>query len=264
MKGIPLVLIAALALALVGGASAQNGNGTVTVVHGVPGLTVDVYVNGDVTLQNFEPGTITDPLELPAGDYEIEIRPAGEAPDSDPAISGSASLEGGQNASIVAHLDGDGNPTLSVFGNDTSSVAAGDSRVSVRHTAAAPEVDVLANGDPLIEGLANADQQTASVPAGTYSIAVAPAGETDPVLGPTDLSLREGTIYAVYAFGSLEDENLDVLVQQIGSSPGSPAGVAAGTSGLVGDAFPVWVALLMTIGAALLAVSAVGFVRVRR
>ncbi len=30
-------------------ALAQDGTGTVTVLHGVPGLTVDVYVNGDLT-----------------------------------------------------------------------------------------------------------------------------------------------------------------------------------------------------------------------
>ena len=39
----------------------------------MPGLTVDVYVNGDLTLEDFAPDTVTDELELPAGDYDIAI-----------------------------------------------------------------------------------------------------------------------------------------------------------------------------------------------
>ena len=83
--------------------------GTVTFVDGVPGLTVDVYVTGGPTLEAFEPGTVTDPLELPAGSYDVEIFPAGADPDSeDPVISGSADLEAGANVSLVAHLDAEG------------------------------------------------------------------------------------------------------------------------------------------------------------
>jgi hypothetical protein len=176
---------ALLLMVFAGPAAAQDG--TVTVIHGVPGLTVDVYVNGDLTLEGFEPGTITDPLTLPEGDYELEIRAAGESADADPAVAGSASLPAGANASIVAHLDEGGDPTLTVFVNDTSEIAAGDTRVTVRHTAAAPVVDVLADGEVLVPGLANPDEATAEVPAGTYEVAVAPEGTTDAVLGPAGL-----------------------------------------------------------------------------
>ena len=34
-------------------------------MHGVPGATVDVYVDGKVLLKNFKPGTLTDPQMLP-------------------------------------------------------------------------------------------------------------------------------------------------------------------------------------------------------
>jgi hypothetical protein len=266
MKKLLPAVIAALTLAVAGGASAQaQETGSVTVVHGVPGLTVDVYVNGEPTLRDFAPGTVTDALELPAGSYELAVREAGAAADSEAAISGSADLEAGANVSIVAHLDADGGPTLSVFANDTSQIAAGESRVSVRHTAAAPTVDVLANGEPLIQGLSNPDEQTANVPAGSYSVAVAPAGETDPVLGPADLAVEEGSAYAVYAFGSLEDETLDLIVQPIAAAaPGNPSGVAAGTSGLVSDALPLWVAVLLAAGAATLAASTLVLVRTTR
>ncbi|MFB6552510.1 hypothetical protein ACFCWX_21545, partial [Streptomyces sp. NPDC056405] len=33
----------------------------VSVFHGIPGMTVDVYANGDELLSDFKPGTVTDP-----------------------------------------------------------------------------------------------------------------------------------------------------------------------------------------------------------
>lgn len=245
----PLVALVLAALAVALPASAQEGSATVTVVHGVPGLTVDVYVDGEAALEGFEPGTVTDPIELPAGDREIAVREAGAPADSAPAIEASATLEAGADVSVVAHLDGEGQPTLTVFSNDTSAIAAGEARVVVRHTAAAPEVDVLANGEPLLTVLTNPNEASGSVAAGTYSVAVAPAGTTDAVLGPTDLALEAGTAYTVYAVGSLEDESLDLLVSTQGGLAAGPSGVPSGDSGLAADGgFPLWAGLL--IGAA--------------
>jgi hypothetical protein len=238
------------ALALAGVATAAS----VTVVHGVPDLAVDVYVNGEVALENFEFGTVTDPIQLPAGDYAIEIRAAGEPADSEPALSGSATVGEDTNASIVAHLDADGNPKLSVFVNDVSPIAAGESRVTVRHTAAAPAVDVLANDAALITNLANPDEASADVPADTYSVAVAATGTTEPVLGPTDLALAAGTSTIVYAVGSLEAGNLQLLAQEIAGLGAAPSGVPSGDSGLAAtEAFPGWgIALLALAGIAVL------------
>jgi hypothetical protein len=250
-RAITLLSVAALLVAVLAApASAQSNAGTVTVVHGVPGLTVDVYVNDDLTLEGFEPGTVTDPLELPAGDYDVAIRPAGEDPGSDPAISGSAAVEAGANASLVAHLDADGQPTLSAFANDTSAVGAGDARLTVRHTAAAPAVDILADSSAIVSGLANPDEAVTEVPAGTYQAAVAPEGTTDPVIGPTDLTLEEGVNHIVYAIGSLDDDNLDVLVQTISGLHSNPGGVPAGTGGMADDAMPTWLVALSAAAAA--------------
>lgn len=245
-----LAAVAISAFALTGVASAAN----VTVVHGVPDLTVDVYVNGEIALESFEFGTVTDPIELPAGDYEIEIRAAGEPADSEPALSGSATVAEDTNASIVAHLDADGNPILSVFANDVSPIAAGESRVTVRHTAAAPAVDVLANDSVLIADLANPDEASADVAAGTYTVAVAAAGTTDPVLGPTDLTLTAGTSTIIYAVGSLEAGTLQLLAQEIPGLGTAPAGVPTGDSGLAAtEGFPAWgIALLALAGVAAL------------
>jgi len=260
-----LALIAAAAvasLAIAGLAQAAK----VTVVHGVPDLAVDVYVNGDLTLEDFQFETVTDPLDLPAGEYQIEVRAAGEPADSAPAISGSATVADDTNASIVAHLDESGSPTLSVFVNDTATIQAGDARLTVRHTAAAPAVDVLADGSALFTDLANPDELSSAVPAGTYSVAVAATGTTDPVIGPVDLSLDAGTAYIVYAVGSLDDANLNVLVQTISNLGGSPSGVPSGTVGLAAtsNAFPVWAIALLSIAGVGVVTSGLAFARSRR
>ncbi|HEX6196341.1 MAG TPA: DUF4397 domain-containing protein [Jiangellaceae bacterium] len=231
-----LALAVPFALAGVPAAAASNADATVSVLHGVPGLTVDVFANGDEIIPDFEPGTLTDPLTLPAGTYDIQIFADGEGPDGDPAIEAAGvEVPAGANATIVAHLSEAGDPTASVFVNDVSQLEAGQARVTVRHTAAAPAVDVRVNGTPTFEGLTNPNEASADVDAGTIEADVVLAGTEDVVLGPADLDLAEGTSTIVYAWGSAEDENLDLAVQTISGLNGAPDGVPGGEAGLVAD-----------------------------
>lgn len=228
------VSIAALGITPASPSSAQaGGEATVSVLHAVPGLTVDVYANGDELIPDFEPGTLTDPLSLPAGSYDLAVYADGDTPDNaDPAIEANGvEVPAGANATVVAHLDEQGNPTLTPFVNDVSATAAGQARLVVRHTAAAPAVDVRADGDVLFGGLTNPNEEAGDVPAGTYSADVTLAGEDEPVLGPADLDLAEGTATIVYAWGSAEEGNLDLAVQTIDGLHSSPAGVPSGETG---------------------------------
>jgi hypothetical protein len=212
---------AALALgtfALVAGApaQAQDAPASVVIVHGVPDTPVDVYVNGDLTLDDFAPSTVTDPVSLPAGTYDIEVRGA-DAAATDPALfGGSATVASGMDYTVVAHLTEAGAPTLTAFGNDAGPTPAGQGCVMVRHTAAAPAVDVYAGDAKVISGLANPDSSPAlEVPVGTVSAKVTPAGADAVVIGPADVPVTEGTCTIVYAIGSLEADNLGVVVQTL-------------------------------------------------
>ena len=198
------------------------GTGIVTVVHGVPGLTVDVYVNGALTLPSFAPGTVTDPLELPEDTYEIVIVPEGGTYPDDGVITGSAFLPAGANASIVAHLAEDGTPSLAVFVNDVSPVRGIRSRVVVRHVAEAPTVDARLFRKILpwwpvrtIEGLSNPNEAQTEIFPGWLRAKLYPAGSGTAVFTSPYLPFfpRESTI--VYAVGSLSAGTFDLLVQKI-------------------------------------------------
>jgi hypothetical protein len=199
-----------------------GGTGLVTVVHGVPGLTVDVYVNGLKTLPSFVPGTVTDPLELPEGDYDIAIVPEGGSFPGDAVITGSAGLPAGANASIVAYLAEDGTPSLKVFVNDASPTRGIRSRVVVRHLAEAPTVDVRLFRKwfrwwPVrtIRNLSNPNEAQTEIWPGRLRAKIYPAGSRDAVFTTPLVPFRPNESTIVYAIGSLADETFGVLVQKI-------------------------------------------------
>ena len=211
-----------LAASLAFAAPAQAGgwhddDALLSVLHGVPGLTVDVWVNGNLTLDDFTPGSLAGPLELPAGAYDIAIT-AADATSADNAVIGPVGidLDEGGNYTAVAHLSAAGAPTASLFENDTKGLRNDrKGKLTVRHVAAAPAVDVLANGEPVIQGLTNPDEAVLKLRAGTVSAGVAAAGTTTPVIGSADIAVEGGTNTIVYAWGSLADGTLDVAVQVV-------------------------------------------------
>ncbi len=228
-----------------------------SVLHGVPGLTVDVYVNGDLTLDDFEPGTLAGPLELPADTYTVVIAADDSTDDSTPILGPvDLPLEAGMSYTAVAHLDEGGDATVSFFTNDISETAAGEGRVTVRHTAAAPAVDIWAGGEPLFTNLSNPDEVMGDVPADTYEVAVAAAGTDTVVLGPTDLPVEAGVNTIVYAWGSLDDDNLDLAIQTVSVLSGSPDGIPSGTQGLAASGSSNALIVAMLLGLAAVGVTA--------
>jgi len=198
-----------------------SGNAQLTLVHGVPGdngFPVDISVyrlfSGSQVFPGVTFGTVAGPLDLKPGIYWVGIRPAGAPRYSQPVLSKWLYLGPGSNKSVVAHLTEGGAPTISVYRNDVTSTN-GDARVTVRHDAAAPAVDILAGGSVLIPGLTNPNEASTVVKAGTYPIAVAPAGSSTPVFGPADLTFGADTLTIVYAVGDLAGGSFTPLIQTL-------------------------------------------------
>ena len=207
--------LAVLAAAAVPAAAANAQDAAdVTLLHGIPGATVDVAVDGEVVIPGFEPGDTQD-LSAFAGQTlaNLEVRAAGT---EDVVIGPVEAFDVPASGSwtVVAHLDADGAPTVTPFENNSAPTADGEGRLTVRHTAAAPAVDLVVGDARPIEGAANGASADLELPAGEIAGAqLAPAGG-DPIVDVPTVNLTAGTNLIVYAVGSLEDETFTFLTQE--------------------------------------------------
>lgn len=216
-------------LALAAPAMAQEA-ARIHLIHGIPDTPVDVWVDDAIVFADFNFGD-TEDLSALAGATLVNLQVKLAGTDTVAIDAGDTDLPASGNYSIIANLAADGTPTLSVFANDTTSIDAGNGRLVVRHTAAAPAVDVKANGDVLFSNLANPNEDSADVPAATYSAEVVPTGADDPVvIGPADLAVNDGTSLIVYAVGSLDAGSITVLTESITGLGSAPESVPTGNS----------------------------------
>lgn len=240
---IALLALAGLASAAAAGGLNSRGSGTVaaptpaptsslttpgkvTLVHGIPGANgfpVDITVarskSNTAVFRGVTYGTVAGPLDLLPGTYSLAIRVAGSSPTSTPALAGSLKVGAGTNQSVVAHLTEAGAPTVSIFQNDVSATGSGNARVTVRHLAQAPAVDVIVNGSlELISALSNPGEATAVVPADVYNVRVTDAGTNTVTAFQGDLPLAANATTIVYAVGSLGGGSFTPLVQVLPAS----------------------------------------------
>lgn len=255
MRKLSLLMMALAIMAVSIPAVAQEAP-RIHLIHGIPDTAVDVEAGGANVFENFQFGETQDLSSLAGATLEgLTVKLAGT--DTVAIDAGDVALPASGNYTIIAHLTADGTPTLAVFANDTSAIAAGEGRLTVRHAAAAPPVDVLADGAVAFSNLANPDGVSADLAVGTISATVVPTGTTEPVvIGPADLPIDDGTSLIVYAVGSLDADSLTVLTESITGLGTAPAAVNTGNSP-VESATP-WAAV------AGLAVVAVAGVAVRR
>ena len=210
-------------------ASAQNG-ARIHLIHGIPNTPVDVAAGGANVFENFDFGDTQDLSALAGATLEdLQVKLAGT--DVVAIDAGDVTLPSAGNVTIIAHLAEDATPTISVFENDVSTIAAGNGRLVVRHTAAAPAVDVKANGAVAFAGVVNGQEGNADLSVGTVAAEVVPAGVAGPVvIGPADLPIADGEALIVYAVGSLDADTLTVLTETITDLGSTPNRVNTGNS----------------------------------
>lgn len=246
-------LVAALvAMTGLAGPVAAQDEARLHLIHGIPDTDVDVAAGGENVFENFSFGDTQDLSALAGQTLEgLEVKLAGT--DTVAIDAGDVALPSAGNYTIIAHLDAEGTPALAVFENDTSTIDAGEGRLIVRHAAAAPAVDIKANGDVAFANVVNGEQGAADLPVGTISAEVVPTGEDSPVvIGPADLPINEGEALIVYAVGSLDGETLQVLTESITGLHSTPTVVNTGNSPVSDDNAAAIAALLMagTLGLA--------------
>jgi hypothetical protein len=236
--------VAAAMLAVPAGTSAQDA-ATITLLHGIPGVTVDVAVDGTVVVPGFAPEATQD-LSAFAGQTltNVEVRLAG----TDTVAIGPVAefpVPSSGNWTVLAHLDADGAPTITPFENDTSAAPAGSGRLTVVHAAAAPAVDIVLGDTRPVSNLANGNSQSLDLPAGEVAGAqIAPTGD-DPIADVPTVTVSAGENLIVYAVGSLAEETFTFYTQTVAlaaaappatADDGTPAPTAVNTGGAAGSA----------------------------
>ena len=238
-------------------ADGQTPTGLVTVVHGLRGVVADVYVDNTLVLPAFQPERVTDPVAIPAGEHHVDIRVTGKPADAAPDVSADVDVQAVARQSVVAPLNAAGAPTITAYLDDMSPVAAGETRAVVRHTAAAPAVDVGLNQTVVASGLTEPGSTTAVVPPATYEVSVWQAGTQSPLAAPQPATLTEGAATVMYLIGSAQTNTLSWVAEQIPNLATPPNQIQTGDSGLAADNGPSFSYLPVTVAVGVAGAAAV-------
>jgi hypothetical protein len=187
----------------------------VRVLHGAGDApAVDVYAGGDRVVEGLKYAAITDYLEIPAGEYQIQVVPSGATLEEGPlVIDAPLTFDAGTMTTVAAtgSLAAGILPQVLV---DAPAPTADGSQVRVVHFSSdAPAVDVAPDGgDALITDLAFPnDTGYVDLPAGAYDLEIRPAGTMDVAFDIDELTLDPGTSTSVFAVGGLADGSFTVV-----------------------------------------------------
>ncbi|MGC9356555.1 MAG: DUF4397 domain-containing protein [Anaerolineae bacterium] len=221
MKRLPILLVASLLiLSLSSVALAQEGMARVRVVHASPDApAVDVWVEGNVAFSGAPFKGITDYASLDPATYNVKVVPAGA---TEPVvIEADLNLAANTDYTVVAVNTLENIEPLVLVDNN-SQPAEGKAHVRFVHASPdAPAVDIaVAGGGPVLfsnvafKGVGD----YLPVDAGTYDLDVRVAGTEDVALNVPGVTLKEGTVYTIFAMGLAGGEPALTAVPSVDAS----------------------------------------------
>lgn len=173
----------------------------VTVVHAVPKFKADIWVDNTKAIADFKPKSVAGPLDFAAGTYDIEVKPADSKKRTPAVLEAMPTLNDGDDVTIVAGLDQNGDPKLFVFANDVTDPGSGNLRLFAAHVAGYGEANIWANGMSLVDNVPNGASANWDIPEGVYAAWVAAAGDYMPAIGPIVAELPANNLVQVFAYG---------------------------------------------------------------
>jgi hypothetical protein len=227
-----------------------SGSANLRVAHLSPDApNVDVYADGSAVLEDVAFGAVSDYLEVPAGDRQVRITPAGDAETAvfEGAVPVAADTD--YTVAAVGEVSEDGDQPFEplVLEDDNSDPEDGMARVRLVHASPdAPAVDVTTGGgmgNTLFDGVEYGASSYVTVPAGDYTLDV--RGDTESndgdVVASFDVSVEAGGVYTGFAAGYLSpdddpsDAAFDLIVAQDAAPDGGSMAVdAPGLGALLG------------------------------
>lgn len=210
-----------------------SADARVTVAHFAPfadtieDTSVSVLLNGAVALENVVFKQFTGYIDLPAGEYQVDIVPTGT---DIVAITATYMLMDGQDYTVYASGNGTLQPlSLNALADNNTAPAAGNVKVRIVHTAPfaatpeATEVSIRTAGGDLVAGLQGVPYLAATdyleLPADTYDLKVASNDGQVNYIDPLPVELPNGTIVTLFAVGDIVTQDLGIIATPIDELP---------------------------------------------
>ncbi len=231
---IPLTLAVTVAAApaMLAAPADAASSGSVYVVQGLPGKSLDISIDGHSVATGVQAAKVIGPFTVASGKRMITARQGGKL-----VIQREITVGSGANLDAVIHqpVSPTGAPVLTSYANKVNAIPKDKAALRVAHDAAVGPADIRVNGKVLFANVANGESLDVVVPAATYSVEIVPAGATSPVvLGPLDLPAKAGYLTRVFAIGDPNTKTMNVALGTIKlpqSGSGKPGLVNTGTGG---------------------------------
>ncbi len=210
--------------------------GQVAVVQALPGVVVELRIDGETVSGAVAEGDVLGPYEVAAGQHRIDF----VAPGVDQAVT--VGVQAGGSHDVVLHAtagpdSSDNTAAVTTYRTPTRPLGSGKARVLIAHAASAGAADVRVAGQTVFTDVTNGEFAVADVPAGTHAVTLQSAGAAGGAwLGPLDVALPEHTITMVYALGGPGDMTVVSHSLRL-ADDGSvlPAIIGTGSAGLASD-----------------------------
>jgi len=185
---------------------------------------VDIVINGTPQFEDVTYPQFVDYVDLPAGEYTIDIIPVGA---TEPAISETFMLMDNVDYSVAAIGNNSTQPLeLLALVDDNTPPMMNNVAIRVAHTApfaatlAATEVSVRTAGGDLVNGLTGVPYKIDSgffeIAAGTYDLKVASNDGSVNYIDPLPAELPAGANVTLYAIGDGINQPLGILAFPVG------------------------------------------------
>lgn len=198
-----------------------------SVVHGVNGtdlglaeaLPVDISLSGSCALKNVPFRTVSSTLQVAAGSHEVVIRLSNGNCTGALVAQTRLDLSINENSTIVAHLSEEGAVRLTKFINDRQPTANNLGRVTLRHTAAAPAVDIwyrARRASRVVRALRSGEQNGSETIANSYNFIIYTSSPRRQALPNVSQSVEANQQLIVYVVGSAKKGSLSLITQRLG------------------------------------------------
>ena len=180
------------------------------VIHNSPTPNVDIYVNGNLLLDNFVYRNATPFIDVPSGvNLEVGVAGANSTSAADAIATFNYTLA--ENETYIAIANGivGGTPgfNIEVFDMGEETVGAENVGLMFFHGSPdAPEVDIIAGGAPIFDDIQYGEfADYLELPAAEYQVGVTPANDNSNVLAEykKDFTFWKGKTAVIFASGFL-------------------------------------------------------------